>query len=205
LLAWYDGRNYPLDRAAVRRALQSIVTKEGVRAHGSEVAWALWAAILLDIKLGSAVGRAVGRMNDDVVALVALHANSLGVISSVDVSRWSKHMTRAGLFDEHWLLAYEALHHSWLPSITGRDYTKGEPLFGLFQRNGVCFYDETAVLRPPSVAKNTPMPGHVGLSSTAEMTETHRSAIEAGFGELTRTGGDQKKERVVVVGPDERY
>jgi hypothetical protein len=114
-------------------------------------------------------------------------------------------MTRAGLFDEHWLLAYEGLHHAWLPSVTGRDYTKGEPLFGLFRRNGVCFYDETAVLHAPPVAKSVAMPGHVGISSTAELTETHRAAVEAIMNELTRADRAKKKAPVIVVGVDETY
>ena len=77
---------------------------------------ALWAAILLEIELTAPVGRAVSRMDDDIVAMVALHANSLGLLAGLDTSRWRPHMSRAGLYEEHWLLAYEALHHGWLPS-----------------------------------------------------------------------------------------
>jgi hypothetical protein len=204
LLAWYDQRGYNLNRASIGRTLQSIVTTEGVSAHGSEVAWAIWAAILLDIKLGAVVGRTVSRMDDDIVALVALHARSLGLIAGIDTSRWTPHMSRPGLFEEHWLLAYEALHHGWLPSGTRKDYTKGEPLFGLFRRTGVCFYDEAAQVVAPAIVKRPSMPGHVAIANLAELTDVHREAIQAVLEELELTQ-DRGQGPIIVVRPEDLY
>ncbi len=211
LLAWYDERKYRLDRASIRRTLQSIITTEGVRAHGSEVAWAIWTAILLDIRLGAVVGRTISRMDDDIVALVALHARSLGLLTGIDSSRWAPRMTRTGLFEEHWLLSYEALHHQWLASTTGKDYTKGEPLFGLFRRNGVCFYDETAKVVAPAVAKGPlavkapSLPGHAGIDNLAALTAVHRQVITNVLDELDLARDRGQTHPTAAEEPQDQY
>lgn len=49
------------------------------------------------------------------VALLALHAYSLGLIpSGLNVALWTTHMTNQGLYDEQWLLVYEAGIRGWL-------------------------------------------------------------------------------------------
>lgn len=209
LLAWYVERGYPVDRQTVRRTLQTIATTEGVSAHGSEVAWALWAAILLEITLSVPVGRAVSRMDDDIVALVALHAQSLGHLPGLDTGRWLPHMSRTGLYEEHWLLAYEALHHGWLPSTTSRDYTRGDSLFGALRRNNVCFYDATARLTAPAITKSGALPGHVGIFNLSDLTTAHREAIANVMREMELDGAPTKPrprpKPAIVVTDDDDY
>ena len=116
-------------------------------------------------------------MNDDVVALLALHARSLGLLPGLDDVAWLLHMARDGLYGEHWLLAYEALHHNLLPSVTGNNYVRGAVVFGSLRKNGVCFYDETATINTPAPRAEESSTGHAGIKSMVELVAAHRDAF----------------------------
>jgi hypothetical protein len=51
--------------AEVRRQWKPLVLKHAPLRNGSEVAWALWAAITFEINLASASAQAVSLMEDD--------------------------------------------------------------------------------------------------------------------------------------------
>lgn len=94
------------------------------------------------IDLSSDVAAAVSRMEDDVVALLALDANSRGHFppNALDVTRWAQLVALPGaLEDEHWLLSYEANGHGWLVCAAVATHS----FFGVLQQNGVRFYDPT--------------------------------------------------------------
>jgi hypothetical protein len=58
--------------------------------------------------------------HDPVVALLALDCERHGLVSKpLDKTLWSLHMTPDALYDEHWLLSYEANIKNWLPSVGG--------------------------------------------------------------------------------------
>jgi hypothetical protein len=109
--------------------------------HGSEVAWSLWGAIAFDIPLHSTTASIVGEMDDSVVALLALDAEQRGLFQEkLDKAIWSQHMNAEGLYEDHWLLSYEANVKNWIP-LTGRDYVNEDSRFSYLKRNGVEFYD----------------------------------------------------------------
>jgi len=92
------------------------------------------------------------------VALLALHAQSLGLMSKpLDATAWLSHMSSAGLYDDHWLLAYEAYVKGWLPSRDGTDYIGADPAFDFMRANGVTFYDSTLAL-PTTPTSPIPVP-----------------------------------------------
>ncbi|KJR44222.1 hypothetical protein UF75_5394 [Desulfosporosinus sp. I2] len=47
----------------------------------------------------------------------------------MDVSIWAALMKVEELYDENWLLAYEANVKGWLPSVSGSDYVVTDPIF----------------------------------------------------------------------------
>jgi hypothetical protein len=51
----------------------------------------------------------------------------------------------ANLYDNHWLIAYEAWEQGWLASPTGRDYIADDELFSILRLHGVRFYGGVAV------------------------------------------------------------
>jgi hypothetical protein len=81
-------------------------------------------------------------MDDDVVALLALDADSRQLLpnGALDKTGWSKAVNQAdAMTGEHWLLTYEAVRRSWLlsPALTG------DPVFLAMANAGVGFYDTT--------------------------------------------------------------
>jgi hypothetical protein len=81
----------------------------------------------------------------------------------LDTTMWESQMTTSGLYDEHWLLAYEANIKGWLPNPRGKDYVKSDQNFGYLKSEGVFFYDEK--LAALNTQGQLPMPRLPGLSS----------------------------------------
>ena len=129
LLNWAQLRGWPIDRPVLAKALATMITENAARGHASEVAWAIWTAIALGCKLPNACGRAASRMRDDVVALTALHARSLGLLGGVAPADWQTLMTAASLAGEHWLLAYEAYETRLAAERSRHGLHRGRPWF----------------------------------------------------------------------------
>ncbi len=141
-LKFYKDSGYRLDTNAFSSTLSSIIINNAPLGHGSEVAWALWGAILLTINISSSAVAVIGNVEDSVVALLALDANSLGLFGAGFSSPlWESLMTPDELNDEQWLLAYEANVKGWLTGAGGRDNIAAIPTFKFLKDEGVYFYD----------------------------------------------------------------
>lgn len=144
-------------RAPLSEVLEAIIERHAPRAQGSEVAWALWAALAWEVDLGHGAATALGAMEDDIVALLALDANQRGRFPAggLSLDRWRSLTADPGVTaSEHWLLAYEAHRHGWLncPAL-GADV-----LLSAMMKGGVVFYDES--LNTPQVPLAAgPIPG----------------------------------------------
>jgi hypothetical protein len=164
LLTWYLERGYPLDRDSISQTLHAIVDRSGSRGEASELAWACWAAISLRIPLRAGASRVLQEVDDDSVALLCLHAREAGLMPTLRDGRWAAHMNRPGLEGDHWLVAYEALHHRWLKSTTGNDYVRAAPIFGALRGRDVCFYDASARIQAPPLPSTTVSGQRTGMS-----------------------------------------
>jgi hypothetical protein len=153
LLAWATADGMPLSATATANTLEAIVRLHAPLLHGNEVAWAIWTAIALQIKLSANAARLVARIPDDAVALVALDAKVKGILSDLDPKLWASLMTEDSLKGDHWLLSYEALGHRWLTTVGGLDYVTAFAPFALLRRNNVRFYDDATTMPGP-----TPVP-----------------------------------------------
>jgi hypothetical protein len=135
---------------------ESIIRVHAPRGQGSEVAWALWGALAWSVPLSNDAAKAVSEMEDNVVALLALHADSLGLftVGALDKTNWSNLVSQPdALIHEHWLLAYEANQQGWLttPAVVL------DPIFSTMSAALVSFYDQTeAKPQFPSGARATP-------------------------------------------------
>lgn len=109
--------------------------------QGFEVAWSLWVARALKVDLPMSVGTAVRKIDDDIVALVALDMQAEGLLPKFDSPLWKSRMSADDLYSEHWLLAYEALAQGWLPPVGGKDYLKADPFFSILANSAVRFYN----------------------------------------------------------------
>jgi hypothetical protein len=123
--------------------------------HSSEVANAIWACLALGLRLHDRAVKLVSNCDDSVIALLGLDCERNGLVSKpLDKTLWNSHMTADALYDEYWLLAYEANVKGWLPSVTGVDYVAADPNFGFLKANGVSFYDPSQA----APAQQAPIP-----------------------------------------------
>jgi hypothetical protein len=131
---------HDVDRGRLTEALSRVIAINAPLDHGSEVAWAIWVAIVWNVPLTPEAVDAVLRIDDPVVALVALHARSRRLIRGrFDTSSWSGELTPDGLRGANWLIAYEAAVRGWLrPS--GRDHIAQVPAFNFLRACRVRFY-----------------------------------------------------------------
>jgi hypothetical protein len=139
--------------------LNSLIADHSALAHSSEVAWSLWACLALGINVSSAAVQALASCDDSVVALLALHCEAQGLLSApLDKSIWSRCMNSQGLYEEHWLLSYEANVKGWLPSQGCRDHVAADPTFGFLKAAGVSFYNTAMAAPPPGAPPPIPHP-----------------------------------------------
>ena len=125
------------------QVLEDIIVTHAPLGHGSEVGWALWAAIWFKQPLSREVGEAIGGMDDPVVGLIALHARDWLLLDlGTAPEEWAARITAAELYDRGWLLAYEAVRRGWLAS-EEEAAIRGDPNFGPLFEADVSFYDET--------------------------------------------------------------
>lgn len=130
-----------VDREKLHACLESIMKRHSLAQHGSEVAWALYAALLFELKVSDEAASKIAALQDSVVALLALDCKSRGLISSsVSFAGWSSLMHESELYDSQWLLAYEASVKGWLPSHGGVDHVAQDDCFAFLRQEGVSFY-----------------------------------------------------------------
>jgi hypothetical protein len=144
LLDIYDGGSFTPDLKMVEQAIGAICIEHGRLQHGNEVLWALWAARTLDIHLGADIATVVSTVDDDLVALTALHLLDEDRIAALDKSLWQQFMSKDNLYSHHWLLAYEASVKGWLVQPKGRDFTLADGFFKVLRAHNVSFYDIAA-------------------------------------------------------------
>jgi hypothetical protein len=137
--------------------VNTLIASHSTLKHSSEVANAAWACLALGLQLHEEAVDLISQCDDPVVALLALDCEQQGLVSKpLNKTLWSSHMTQDALYDEHWLLAYEANIKGWLPSIGGADHVAADPNFAYLKANDVYFYD--ASLGTPAAAAPVPLP-----------------------------------------------
>lgn len=131
---------YQTDNAALTAAIESICTYHAPLQQGNEVAWALWLAKKMDVSISKEVGAQIANVDDDVVALIALDLREQGFLDLPGVPLWSSYLSASNLYDNHWLLAYEAHEQGWLPSVSLDDYISKDEFYSILRTHGVRFY-----------------------------------------------------------------
>lgn len=145
-LSMLSAAGLPLSKAAVGDAAEALVLRHATLGHASEVSWAIWLCLAAHAKLSKKTVAAVSKMDDSVVALLALHARSVGLApASMSTKRWEACMTDAELLGSSWLLSYEAREKGWLPSIGVADHRAAHPAFKDLAAAGVSFYNPSAL------------------------------------------------------------
>ena len=139
----------PADDSEIAEVFGEQIVFHARLGHTSEVAWAIWACLALRIPMDTNAAKAISSLEDDVVALLALHARSLKLLPDLDIGQWLNWMNVDELRGEHWLLAYEACEKGWLCSPSAGDYIDRDPHFGWMRRERISFYNENISVEVP--------------------------------------------------------
>ncbi len=138
-------RGIVINPALLESTLNTILEQTAPLGQDYEVSWCLWAALSWSIRLSAKAAAAVSLLDNSVVAILALDSQQQGLVpTGLQTSKWQAHMTKDGLYDEQWLLAYEANVKGWLPSVGGVDHVGADPGFGFLKSWGVEFYTKTS-------------------------------------------------------------
>jgi hypothetical protein len=100
----------------------------------------LMGALAWSVPLSTQAAQFISQMNDDIVALLALDADSRGLFpaGALNTAAWGNLVSDTdALKSEHWLLSYEANQRGWLanPAVAAH------PVFSTLSTAGVSFYD----------------------------------------------------------------
>jgi hypothetical protein len=133
----------PVGKRSVSQLIEAMILRNAGLGNGSEVAWALWAALHWNIRMTGAAADVVSQMEDDFVALLALDADARDLFARpLNTARWATFAAAPGaLKNEHWLLTYEANQQGWLKA-GGRAIAR-DPFFRALSDAGVRFYAAT--------------------------------------------------------------
>ncbi|MGD9748099.1 MAG: RNA-directed DNA polymerase, partial [Verrucomicrobiales bacterium] len=134
------------------RMLLRIILDAAPQRHSSEVAWALWACLVLGVELNREATQAIVSMEDSVCALLALHAKEEGLVREPkDLAPLRDDLDGAALYSPKWMLAYEAPRKGWFRFTGARDYIANDPNFSLLKGAGVFFYDKQKAVIPDNL------------------------------------------------------
>lgn len=141
----YQQEGHPISKDQLQETLDQLILRHQPLGHGSEVAWAVWMAISLEIPLMKSSTDRLAEIEDPLIPLLALHAESKNLTQSgLEKSKWSSLMTTEDLWGQNWLLCYEANVKGWLPSVQTKNHVDADVCFTFLKSKGVSFYDDQA-------------------------------------------------------------
>ncbi len=129
-----------IDGTLVGKTFSALISKHGAKGNTSEVSWALWASLALNVKLDRGITKILGSIDDSVVAVLSLDVRDKGLLedSNLDLKLWEQYMCVDELYGSQWLLSYEGQTRDWFKCAKNFDTDKA---FSFLKNNGVSFYE----------------------------------------------------------------
>lgn len=128
-----------LDADLLSRTVSSLVVRHAARGVTSDVAWGLAFCLEQQLTLSKAAGRVLCELEDDCVAIQAMHMNTVGLLpKGFNPAKISTALKKSDLDGEHWLACYEALRHGFL-TVTSTAVS-ANPLFADLFSKRITFY-----------------------------------------------------------------
>lgn len=149
----HSQRGLPIDRQKLQELLSLLISRHSRRGGSSEVAWAIWTALVFGIEIPDAAVEDLGSTADPIVALLALDAQARGFVKTLDTTSWLAALTKDDLRTEQWLLSYEAAVQGWLGTPA---HVHQHPEFDVLEQWDVRFYDSERWLNPPVPVRPAP-------------------------------------------------
>jgi hypothetical protein len=146
IICTYAAIGFPIS-PLVSAFVERVVADHAPYNHHFEVAWALWLARSLDIRLSPTSSKFVVRMENDVCAILALHLRSRRLLSGRNLD-WLPTVTSDDLRSDHWLLIYEAASRRGWRVSGAAAAVAADPFFAALRDEKISFYDSRAYNRP---------------------------------------------------------
>jgi hypothetical protein len=126
-----------IDKKRLRTVINEIIVKSAPVGHASDVAWALWAALVFQIKIGREAARALQEFRDSIVGCLAFEARTKNLLPRRFELQWLNDLLASpdAFYSEHWLLAYEAVRNNWISTPPALDLC-----FSYLKQEGVSFF-----------------------------------------------------------------
>ncbi|UUC49149.1 RNA-directed DNA polymerase [Pseudomonas citronellolis] len=147
LISTYATYGYPINKPRLSRVINSIIEDHSQLGHHSEVVWSLWICKELNLTLSEQNIDRIADMHSSPCALLLMDLQRLGTLSKPPrTTYWKVHEKKEALYDDLWLLSYEAGLRRWGNLADGHIVT--DPHFGILHAHNVHFYDDTAQSKP---------------------------------------------------------
>jgi hypothetical protein len=122
--------------------------------HHFEVAWSLWFVRTFEIQLNCDLIDRIIKSEDSISKLIILDLHSIGLAPILDSTKVKNLCVDSSLFDENWLLVYEAVKKGWIIPSDSMLLDKHE-FFKLLRDKGIEFYDSDKQIVPSFDIANT--------------------------------------------------
>ncbi|MBC8726110.1 RNA-directed DNA polymerase [Paraburkholderia sp. 31.1] len=147
LFSTYKSVGYSIGKIRLSRFINAVIEDHAPLGHHSEVAWCLWMAKDLDLTVSDANVDVISEMHSSVCALILLDLHSMGKLGRTPkTAYWKVHEKSTALYDDMWLLSYEAGVRGW--GGFANAHITADPHFERLLALNVHFYDTGAVLPP---------------------------------------------------------
>lgn len=140
LVAYHSISATLVNSPSLEESLNILLLKHLELHNSFEIAWIIWSLKKFGLTMTEECAEKVSEINNSVIALEALALRDNGGIPlGLTTTLWETNLTQQGLYEENWLLAYEAVEKGWLTSAT--NYIAGDPFFNELSNRNVEFYD----------------------------------------------------------------
>lgn len=178
LLSTYRGLGYPIGKVALSRLANSLLCEHAPLEHHSEVAWCLWICKELDLDISETAVNLVAEMNSSICGLILLDMDASGKLpKSPPTARWKPLEKPEALWDDLWMLSYEAGVRGW--GGLSDAHIKADPHFNELWMRNVRFYDTTTASLPPLIVPKPGVDKLFDLEAIANLLQ--RSDVETFF------------------------
>lgn len=129
--------NMTLDHTRLGLVINAVVESGSGVGRSSDVAWALWTALLFRIPISRLAARSLSECEDSVVACLSQELRRIRLIGTRFVPEWCNKLLQSedAFYGEHWLFAYEAARNGWCSTVGPKD-----PCFRLLLERDVSFF-----------------------------------------------------------------
>ena len=131
-----------LPNAEIESYILQQVPLKAKAVHTDELAWLLFWAREIGLKITASTLASVTKLRSSVVALLTLDLQQRGLVDGpLNLSFWQNFATADGLKSEMWMVAYEATKKGWWSPKLPSGFVSGHPFFGDLWNKDVEFYD----------------------------------------------------------------